>query len=185
MKAIKRKRCRECSELFTPFRSTQVVCSPICAVSYSKKKALDNKKKVDGWIKQDKDQKKLQSYLNYTKTVVHKMVRLRDKNLPCISCGCLWNDKFQAGHYHKAELFTSLKFDFYNINGQCQKCNLHLEGNLDQYKLRLPSRIGIDNFDKLNKRAELDRKFIKKWTRTELQEIQARAKIIIKKIKNI
>jgi hypothetical protein len=109
------------------------------------------------------------------------MVRLRDKGKPCASCGRSWLDNFQAGHYNKAELFSSLRFDFFNIHGQCFRCNNFLEGNLDAYKLRLPHIIGIKQFDALNRRAELDKKYIKSWTRHELKEIQMQAKILIKK----
>ena len=182
MKVIRSKKCRCCNELFKPYRSTQVVCSTNCAVIYSKQKKELQEKKMELLIKTDKEQKSISRYLLTTKTIVHKMVRLRDQGLPCISCGSQWTPKFQAGHYHKAELFTSIKFDFFNINGQCAKCNIHLEGNVDNYKLRLPYRIGQVDFEKLNKRAELDRKFAKHWSRTELQEIRNQAKAIIKKL---
>ena len=181
MKIIKKKRCKICNDLFTPYNSLQQVCSPICAVKFVKQKTKKDKEMVDKWIKGKKEQDTLQSHLLHTRTLVHKMVRLRDHGKPCISCGCSWLDNFEAGHYHKAELYSSLRFDFFNIWGQCKKCNSYLEGNLDAYKLRLPYIIGFKQFDALNRRATLDKKFIKIWTRTELKEIQNKAKILIKK----
>ena len=184
MKPIKKKRCLICNDQFTPYQTTQRVCSTNCAVKWAKDKKINDAETVDGWIKEKKEQDSLQSHLLHTRTLVHKMVRLRDKGKPCASCGRSWLDNFQAGHYNKAELFSSLRFDFFNIHGQCQKCNLHLEGNLDAYKLRLPQIIGQKQFDALNRRATLDKKYIKSWTRHELKEIQMQAKILIKKHDN-
>ena len=184
MKPIKKKKCKVCDDLFMPFNSLQQVCSTICAIKFIEIKKKNDAERVDGWIKEKKEQDTLQSHLLHTRTLVHKMVRLRDYGKPCISCGRSWLDSFQAGHYHKAELYKSIRFDFFNINGQCKMCNNHLEGNMDAYKLRLPYIIGIKQFDALNRRANLDKKFIKIWTRTELKEIQNKAKILIKKYGN-
>ena len=184
MKPIKKKKCKVCDDFFMPFNSLQQVCSTICAIKFIEIKKTNDAETVDGWIKEKKEQDTLQSHLLHTRTLVHKMVRLRDKGKPCASCGRSWLDNFQAGHYHKAELYSSLRFDFFNIHSCCQKCNLFLEGNLDAYKLRLPYIIGIKQFDALNRRATLDKKFIKTWTRDELKEIQNKAKILIKKYGN-
>jgi len=122
--------------------------------------------------KLDKETKTLKASLINTRMQVHAYVRERDKGKPCVSCGCDWNNNFQAGHYYKAETFETLKFNLENINGQCQKCNLFLDGNFDNYGLNLPSRIGIDKFNELTKLAEVDKHFSKVWNVENLKEVR-------------
>lgn len=133
-------------------------------------------------IKEDKETKGIQAALHVTKKVVHNMVRLRDKGKPCISCNAQWNDSFEAGHCYPTK-YRSIRFWFYNINGQCFGCNNLKSGNETEYLLRLPSRIGQENFNELQRLAALDNKFNKHWTRDELAEIRKEARKIIKKLK--
>jgi hypothetical protein len=130
--------------------------------------------------KEHTEKKGIAGALLVTKTLVHAYIRERDKYKPCISCGCQWNNEFQAGHYYPAGSFETLRFDLRNINGQCQKCNLHLEGNFENYTLNLPNRIGKENFDELVKLAEIDKQFSKVWNLENLKEIRNQ----IKKLKN-
>lgn len=120
-------------------------------------------------IKDDKKREvKLSNLIDSVKQTCHKYIRLRDKYKECISCGSPWHDKFQAGHFYKAELFSTIKFNEYNINGQCVKCNIRKEGNESEYRVNLPKRIGKDNFKELNYLASLDKKTKHKWCREEL-----------------
>lgn len=144
-------------------------------------KVTEPRRSLEKAIETDKKTKGIATALKTTKTVVHKMVRLRDKGKPCISCGCQWNDGFEAGHCYPTK-FRSIRFWFYNINGQCFKCNNFEDGNQDNYLLNLPERIGQERFDELQRLAKEDRKFNKHWTKDELSEIRKEAK---KKIKNL
>jgi hypothetical protein len=180
MAEYKRKRCKWCESLFAPFNSLQKVCSSKCALEYSKKVKQENAEKMKELLDKRKDDKSIEEQKKYTKTIVHAYVRERDKYKPCISCGCRWNDEFQAGHYHKAELFNAIRFDVMNIHGQCFKCNIHLDGNLDEYKLRLPERIGVEEYEKLSKRAKIAKMFGKQWTKTELKTIRTEIKKLTK-----
>jgi protein-arginine kinase activator protein McsA len=119
-----------------------------------------------------------------TKTVLHAYVRERDKFKNCISCGCQWNDKFQAGHFYAAGSFETLKFNLDNINGQCQKCNLFDAGNFDNYALNLPNRIGLERYNELVKLAGIDKQFSKVWNLENLKEIRENIKILKKSIVN-
>ena len=107
-----------------------------------------------------------------TKKVCHEYIRLRDKGNSCISCGTPWNQDFQAGHFYKAELFSSIKFNSLNIHGQCVQCNIRKEGNESQYRVNLPDRIGKHDFDKLNYLASLEKKINFKWDREKLIKIR-------------
>jgi hypothetical protein len=122
--------------------------------------------------KEHNEKKGIAGALLVTKTLVHAYVRKRDEGKPCISCGCQWNDKFQAGHYYPGGSFETLKFNLDNINGQCEQCNLFKSGNFENYTLNLPKRIGIDRFDNLVKLAEIDKQFSKVWNLQNLKEIR-------------
>jgi len=125
-------------------------------------KARSHKKEFD----------RLGTLLKNVRNVCHKYIKLRDKYKPCISCGEAWNDEHQAGHLYKAESFSTIKFNEYNINGQCVGCNIGKEGNEGQYHVNLPDRIGIDNYNELNRLAALEKKTDFKWSRTELNKIR-------------
>jgi len=177
MKA-KRKRCKECSELFIPYNSLQKVCGVDCAIKYNKKKAKADKEKIDRLHQEKKERLSLATVLGYTKTRVHQYIRKRDEGKPCISCGTPYKEDFHAGHFYPAGKFTALKFDLNNIHGQCIQCNRFNEGNFEMYSLNLPNRIGIEEYQKLVKRAETSIKVPKKWTRTELKQIQKHIKTL-------
>ena len=122
------------------------------------------------------EKKGIAGALLVTKTLVHAYIRKRDEGKSCISCGCQWNDKFQAGHYYPGGSFETLKFNLDNINGQCEQCNLFKSGNFENYTLNLPKRIGIDSFDNLVKLAEIDKQFSKVWDLEKLKEIRDKIK---------
>lgn len=132
--------------------------------------------------REHKERIKLATLLKSVEKVCHEFVRKRDKAKPCISCGTVWNSNFQAGHFYKAELFSNLKFNEYNINGQCQQCNLRKDGNINSYEINLPKRIGIDNFKKIQNLASVYKKENFKWDRNDLKKIRDYYKL---KLKNL
>ena len=158
------KKCKVCRKEFKPtYSSVQMVCSPKCAIEYTKQKKK-NKQVLDKAKKERNDEKRLKTALKTTELAVHKYIRERDKGKPCISCGKPWQPTFQAGHLFSRKQYGGLKYHLDNIHGQCEYCNLRLEGNVTEYTLRLPDRIGSDRFDKLIKLARLEKKYVKKWT---------------------
>lgn len=129
----------------------------------SKSIRSNNLKELKQYKEKRKKENTVKSLLLQVRTYCHKYIRLRDKGKPCISCGTQYKENFHAGHYYKAELYSSLKFNEYNINGQCVKCNIRLEGNLNGYSLNLPLKIGTDKFNTLNNTAKLDKQNVSKW----------------------
>lgn len=99
----------------------------------------------------------------------HKFIRNRDKNEPCISCGKYTT--LQAGHFYSAGNHPSVRFNEYNVNGQCKKCNYFLSGNLLPYRENLIEKIGQEKFDKITLNVEMSKKFGYKWDRLLLTEI--------------
>ena len=79
----------------------------------------------------------------------NKYIRLRDKNQKCISCDCVIKGIGHASHYFSVGSSPNLRFNEHNVHLSCVECNLHLHGNIAEYSIRLPFRIGIKNFDLL------------------------------------
>ena len=129
-----------------------------------------------------KEGKSLSTLIKNVSIVCHEYIRERDKYMPCISCGEPWNDKHQAGHFYKAELFSTLKFNEFNINNQCQGCNLYNEGNESQYRVNLPGRIGLENYRELERLASLEKKTSHKWDRSELNKLRNYYKLKLKEL---
>lgn len=89
---------------------------------------------------------------------------------------------FQAGHYFKSELFSTIRFHEWNINGQCEQCNMRKDGNVNNYALRLPDRIGQENFNELTRLASLEKKTDHKWDREWIREKNDYYKKLTKKL---
>jgi len=151
-------------------------------VESAKLKATKPRIELEKATKDTKDRIGLTSLIKSVVNVCHKYIRARDKGKPCISCLTSWNKDFQAGHFKKAELFTSIKLHEHNINGQCQQCNLRKDGNESEYSINLPKRIGQDNYKELVRLAELDHSLNFKWDREELKKIRTEYN---NKIKNL
>ena len=120
-----------------------------------------------------KDRNKIGNLLKSTKDTCHRYIRLRDKYKPCASCNTEWHPDFQAGHLFKSELFSLLRFDERNINGQCIECNIRLEGNESAYRIGLLRRYGKAHLDSLDEIAEKEKKTVQKWNRAELEAIRS------------
>lgn len=75
-------------------------------------------------------------------TVFNKWIRERDKELPCISCQT--GTPTQAGHYLSQGHHSALRYNEYNTNAQCVRCNMFLSGNLINYRKNLVKKIGED-----------------------------------------
>jgi hypothetical protein len=143
-------------------------------------KASKPRRELEKAAEETKRNKSLSTLLINVRTVCHTYIKKRDYGKPCISCGKPWHKDFQAGHYYKAELYSTLKFNEYNIHGQCEGCNIRKEGNLSEYAVNLPKRIGLNQFDVLNDLAGIDHQHNFKWDRFELNKIRDYYKNLIK-----
>ena len=103
--------------------------------------------------------------------IFNSYIRKRDSEdgyFTCISCGkTLPIDKMNAGHYVPVKNSSALRFDEYNVNGECAGCNAFDEFHLIGYKNNLTEKIG----SKMIKQLEKNSRQLKKWTREELNEI--------------
>lgn len=103
--------------------------------------------------------------------VFNKYVRERDSEngyFTCISCGrTLPIEQMNAGHYIPQKNSSFLRFNEYNVHGECISDNGFNEFHLINYRKNLINKIGQEMVDWL----EDNQRTIKKWTRSELNEI--------------
>jgi len=136
-------------------------CNPEHAIEYlNTKKGKEGIKKVER--KQHKERKKqvkgLPHWKKETQKVINKYVRMRDKDLPCISCGkwdhelkeAIGKGKWDAGHYKTVGARPEMRFNTLNINKQCLGCNSFQGGNIKGQQEGIIGRYGKDRLDWLD-----------------------------------
>lgn len=106
-------------------------------------------------------------------------IRARDNDLPCVSCGRHHIGQYHAGHYKSVGSSPELRFEEINNNKQCAPCNNHLSGNIENYRINLIKKIGLDKVEWLEGPHEP-----KKYTCAELKAIEVYYKEKIKKYLN-
>lgn len=106
------------------------------------------KKQIAAHQKEQKEKLKTAAdYIKEAQAAFNGYIRARDKNKPCISCGCFQGDmvrggNFDAGHYRSRGSANHLRFHTLNCAGQCKKCNRHLSGNVVEYRKNLLLKLG-------------------------------------------
>ena len=177
------KTCRSCREKFEPKRPLQVACSPECArkiveTAKAKRAAREAREERKADMVRRHKLKTKKELTEDVQDVVNRYVRLRDKGLPCISCGMEYGCQWHAGHYRETFRFPELRFHLDNINKQCSQCNRQLHGNLVEYRKGLVKRIGLERVEALENwprpRA--------KWSHDDLWEIR---ETFLRKIKEL
>jgi hypothetical protein len=123
-------------------------------------------------MKVKKKKSKTQSrLLTLAKEAFNPYIRKRDSEdgyFTCISCSkTLPVDKMNAGHYVPVKGSSFLRFHEWNVNGECEGCNCFDEFHLIGYRKNLIEKIGIEAVDWL----EQNRRTVKKWSKTELEEL--------------
>lgn len=153
MEIFKRK-CLVCKTKFEVKSNFHWLCSAECA-RVKGNEALEKKKaqiKKTEWTKEKSELKeKLLTHSNWIQllqTVFNTFIRMRDKELPCISCGRTNVEEFHAGHY-VASTYQYHRFNENNVHKQCSYCNTHLRGNLIDYRKGLIAKIGLEEVEYL------------------------------------
>ena len=104
-------------------------------------------------------------------TIFNRYIRNRDSQdgfFTCISCGqTKGHEVMDAGHYVPVKGSSALRFDEYNVNGECKSCNGFDQFHLIGYRRNLIDKIG----ERMVMHLESQSRLIKKWTRTELNEL--------------
>ena len=181
---MKPKKCKAkgCGVVFSPARPMQCVCSPNCAALLARAKKEQNE------AKQAREQRRLDKakrdalkplkwFHAKARDAVHKYIRTRDADQPCISCRTTSAAQWDAGHYVSVGADSSLRYNFNNIHKQCSVCNQHLSANLIRYRQNLVHNIGGAEVLLLEGPQP-----VHKWTRDELEEITKQAKRLTKEL---
>ena len=118
-------------------------------------------------------------WLDQARTAFNQFIRLRDRNLPCISCGRHHTGQYHAGHYRAAGNYSGLRFDERNVHKQCKPCNADLSGNLVDYRTGLLERVGSEVVDWLERKDHPPRRWeieelktIRKWYKRKIKRAQ-------------
>ena len=111
----------------------------------------------------------LKTLIKRLDAVFSKFIRLRDSDskgiCKCITCNTPhhWT-KLDNGHYIKRQ-YMSTRFNEFNCNSQCRKCNWLEQGANELYREALIKKYGQEIHDQL-----LIQKYsTKKWSRFELE----------------
>lgn len=184
LKEVKQKTCKACGGKFQPsFNSTQVVCSVKCAQAHAPanqqkaRKAIDQRERREIKVRKEK-LKSRADHLKEAQVVVNQYIRLRDADLPCVSCGRFHDGQWHAGHFRSAGGHPELRFEPLNIWRQCAPCNTHKSGDLVNYRAELVRRIGAEKVEWLEGPHEA-----KRYTIDDLKAIKAEYRAKIKQLK--
>ncbi len=110
----------------------------------------------------------LPSLLKRAEHYCHKYIRERDKDQPCISCNQYRT--LEAGHYYPAGKYSMLKFNEFNINGECKQCNYFSGDHLVTYRENLIRKWGQEKVDELDLIAGYNKRTSNKWSKIEIAE---------------
>lgn len=159
-KTPKPKKCRNpaCCQNFTPQRMGQHVCSPLCGLAIKDvnqdkaKKAMANTERLEHKAAKEKVKRKSE-YAAEAQAIFNAYVRERDRLLPCISCGVNYpqdrSGVWDAGHLRSVGSSSGTRFNLFNVNKQCVRCNRYLSSNGVMYRIGLEKKIGSDLVDRI------------------------------------
>jgi len=159
-------KCKVCKGEFQKRSMTHKVCSPECAAQYAETERL---RKQNRERRQQRERLKTRSqWLREAQAEFNKYIRLRDRDLPCISCGRYHDGAYDAGHYRSVGAAPQLRFDEDNCHKQCVPCNQFKAGNAIEYRIRLIERIGEERVGLLE-----GQQSSVKWTIDDAKRIKA------------
>lgn len=165
------KPCKDCKEDFKPFSTLQKRCLK-CSIEHGNSiKKKTNRKELREYREKNKSRS---DRVKEAQTAFNAFIRAKDKNKPCISCGCFTNDydlltgsRWDAGHYRSVGSAPELRFSELNCHKQCVKCNRNLSGNIVEYRINLKTRISESELNWLEGHHQPQ-----KWTIDDLIEIK-------------
>ena len=146
LRAVKQKKCKVCSLLFTPYSSLTKACSIPCALKLAQMETQKQYRRDK--IEYRKRTEPRKSQLAKVQAAVNSYIRTRDKGKPCISCegfkeqAGLKGGSYDAGHWFGRGAHPSLRFVLWNIHKQCVTCNQYLNGHPHGYEAGLIKRFG-------------------------------------------
>lgn len=168
--ALKAKPCGHCGSIFTPARSMQAVCSPICAARSVKAK---NRAEREQFRERKAKLKRIPDLIKEAQTAFNAFIRERDRDQTCICCGKPLGESaigggYDCGHFRSTGSASHLRFDERNAHAQRKFCNRYGAGRVVEYRIGLARRIGLEQVELLEASNTPH-----KWERDELIAIKA------------
>lgn len=151
---FRRTRCAHCKAKFVPERPGQIVhveCIEAWTEAQAAKREREEAKaaRMAARLERATDRQRKaalktngQRKAEAQRAVNFWVVHVRDKDLPCISCGRFHEGVYHAGHFRSRGSAPHLALDPRNLRKQCAPCNLYLHGNLIGYRQGLVEREG-------------------------------------------
>jgi len=166
-------KCKFCKQPATHRFGLNYFCDVNCAYNQARANII-KRADVDAKERRKRDRELLKQlktrseWLKELQAIFNKFIRLRDKGLPCVSCGHPDDGSRQrhASHYKSVGGNPALRFDPNNCFASCSICNNYLSGNLVPYRVELIKRIGLAEVERLEGPQEP-----LKLTITEIQEL--------------
>lgn len=173
VRVFRPKKCAACAEKFTPTKSMQKVCGPMCAVRWVSLLNAKEQRATDRARLQD--MQPLSYWVQKAQTAFNKYIRLRDIKAGhgCIDCGKPFEPDrpggaVDAGHYLSRGSAPHLKFNENNVFAQRKNCNRPGGTTRDAFRAGVIARIGLEAVEAL----ESDQS-VKQYRAEDLKEIIA------------
>jgi hypothetical protein len=201
--ANRRKKCKRCGEYHDAESGVQLPAGFFCSKEHAIEHGLEASRKraerlrakavraqsveAKNAAKRDRERrmevKPLSYWMKRAQAAVNRYVRVRDRDLPCISCGRHHTGQYHAGHYRSVAACSSMRFYTLNINKQCSVCNTHLSSNAIQYRLALVEKYGANTVEYIESSNGCARYSVDYLKRIELV-FKAKTKAIEKRFAN-
>lgn len=181
------KKCRNpaCGQTFLPQRMGQHVCSPACGLAIKDvnqdkaKKAIAHTERLEHKAAKERIKSK-GDHAKETQSIFNEWIRLRDKDMECVSCDkpASWKGQWHASHFLSVGSSPENRFNPLNVHKSCSVCNAHLSGNIHGYLPKLIERIGQEAVDVLKGPQEP-----KRYTIEDLQAIKKHYRALVREMK--
>jgi len=181
VKVFKPKKCKVGGEQFVPIKPFQPTCFAHAGewIRIQEAKRLEKKQKAQRKVMKA-NIKTRSKWLKELEKIFNEYIRLRDKSLPCISCGATSGVQWSAGHYFPTT-HGSVRFNELNVNKQCwNNCNRNKHGNLAEYLPNLIKKIGQKAFDEMERIKNQERIHLSIW---EIEDLISHYKFKVKEFK--
>lgn len=175
------KKCKNCELLFNPLNTLQKYCFESECM-----KVWISEQKQKQWTKQKKtirnEMKTTRDHVNELQKIFNTWIRSRDQGKSCISCKTILTKelKYDAGHFFPCGSYPNLRFEPFNVHGQCVHCNRDKHGNLHEYRNGLIARYGIQEVERL----EQLKNGSNKLTKDEIIELKKMYNHLIREMKS-
>lgn len=174
---MKIKKCRHCKTVYQPYSTTQKACSVPCSIELVKADKERKRKREISQMRSDLRENDKSWHMKATQKAFNEYIRLRDKDLPCISCQRHHRGQYHAGHFKTIGANPELRFTESNCHKQCAPCNNHKSGDIANYRINLVEKIGLEQVEWLEGPHDP-----KNYIIADLKEIRAHYKALIKSL---